>query len=61
MKKLPLLAIVLLTGCAPFSGFSATSGIAAVSAKSYQADKLTEDGERMLIWKIERHLEENAQ
>lgn len=61
MKKLTLLAaLVMMTGCAPFSGFAVTSGVSAASGHAHTATFLTPEGEAVLMLKIDKHLQEQT-
>lgn len=54
MKKLALLStLTLFTGCAPFAGASAVSGISASACKAVEAESLSERGEYFLILQLD--------
>lgn len=60
MKKiiLPLIALTV-SSCAPFSGFSCTSGYSAGSYHARTADNMSEDGKRILFLDFKEYLESN--
>lgn len=61
MKKLALLStLVMMTGCAPFSGFAVTSGVSGAAGHAHTAMLLTPEGEAVLMMKIDKHLEDKA-